>query len=299
MTSAVHNQNEAPDRITLAAFAAFIFIGGSVAVVVRFTYREIMPYSGAFFRFSLAALIFWMLALLQRAPIPRGKFLAGAVLYGVVGIGLPFILVYYGLVKTPASVYSTIMSVNPLLTLFFASLHGIESIRRRNLFGALLAVAGIVLIMSSSLTSGIQISIPHALSALLAAACFAESGIIFKLIPQSNLFATSAIAMSIGSLFMLVSIPLMGETVVLPTSPGIWLALIYLATFGSVGTYGLYLFALRRWTASGMSYSLVLSPLVTIFLATTLGGESLTWRILLGAVLILAGVWFGALSGRT
>lgn len=298
MTDAALNQNGTPDRLTLAAFAAFVFIGGSVAVAIRYTFSEITPYSGALFRFSLAALIFWALAFFQRAPLPRGRSLAGAILYGTVGVGLPFLLIYYGLVKTPASIYSTIMSVNPLLTLFFASLHGIESIRMRNLLGALLAIAGIMLITSSSITAGVQISIPHALSALLAAACFAESGIIFKLIPKSNLFVTSAIAMTVGSLFMLSSLPLMGEAFVLPSSPGVWLVLLYTATFGSVGTYGLYLFALRRWTASGMSYSLVLSPLVTIGLAASLGGESLTWLILSGAALILAGVWFGALSGR-
>ncbi len=297
MTSGMDKQNQAPDRATLAAFGAFVFIGGSVAVAIRYTFSEITPYSGALIRFTLAALIFWTLAWVQHAPVPRGKSLAGAVLYGTVGVGLPFLLIYWGLVKTPASVYSTIMSVNPLLTLFFASLHGIESIRGRNLFGALLAIAGIVLITSSSLTAGVQISVPHALSALLAAACFAESGIIFKLIPKNHIFITSAIAMTVGTLFMLASITLMGETVVLPASLGVWLVLLYTATFGSVGTYGLYLFALRRWTASSMSYSMVLSPLVTIGLAATLGGESITWLILGGAALILAGVWFGALSG--
>ncbi len=46
---------------------------------------------------------------------------------------------------------------------------------------------------------------------------------------------------------------------------------------------------------SGTSYDVVLIPLVTIVVAATVAGESITPAFLAGAALVLAGVYVGAL----
>jgi hypothetical protein len=57
----------------------------------------------------------------------------------------------------------------------------------------------------------------------------------------------------------------------------------------------LYMFVLGKWTASGTSYGFVIVPLVTIVVAATIAGETITLNFLLGAVFVLAGVFVGAL----
>ncbi len=76
---------------------------------------------------------------------------------------------------------------------------------------------------------------------------------------------------------------------------GMWWAFVYLVLGASVGAFLLYVFVLGRWTASGASYGFVLIPLVTAVLAATLAGEQITLLLVLGGVLVLAGVWVGAL----
>ena len=55
------------------------------------------------------------------------------------------------------------------------------------------------------------------------------------------------------------------------------------------------MFVLNRWTASAVSYEGVLIPVVAILLATWLQDERITWTFGVGAVLVLIGVYVGAL----
>ena len=48
----------------------------------------------------------------------------------------------------------------------------------------------------------------------------------------------------------------------------------------TITAFLLYLFVLKRWTASGTSYAFVLIPLVTIVMAGWLANEQITWQFL-------------------
>ena len=77
------------------------------------------------------------------------------------------------------------------------------------------------------------------------------------------------------------------------------MALTYLVTLGSVGLIVLLLLVVRRWTASASSYMFVLFPLVTLGLAGWLVNEPVTGSAVIGAALVMGGVWIGALSSPT
>ncbi len=287
-----------PSGRVLVAFGLFILIVGSASVAIRFTYHELAPYWGGFLRFLLAGAIFWAIVAVRRIPLPHGRALAGAALYGLLSTGLAFLFALWGLIKTPASVYAIIMSIIPLLTLIFASLQGQEKLRGRGVLGALLAVAGIVVIMGSSLSSGLVLSPPHLLAIVLGASCMAQSGVVAKRIQRSNPFVTNAIAMTLGAVVLLAGSLLIGEPRALPASREVWLVLLYLVTIGGLVVFSLYFYVVSHWTASGVSYGFVLSPIVTVILAASLTGEAVTWVFLLGGAVVLFGVWVGVLSGN-
>jgi drug/metabolite transporter (DMT)-like permease len=184
------------------AFFTFILIGGGVAIAILYTYEEIAPYWSGVLRFGTAALIFWILLVVRRVPVPRGRALTGAVLFGALSVGAAFIFVYYGLTKTPAGLYQTTVAIVPLLTILFAAAHKLEPLRRRSVLGGLLAVAGIAIAANGSLQTGVAISLPHILAIVAAAACFAEAGIVIKLFPPSHPYATNAIGMTVGTLML-------------------------------------------------------------------------------------------------
>jgi drug/metabolite transporter (DMT)-like permease len=75
----------------------------------------------------------------------------------------------------------------------------------------------------------------------------------------------------------------------------VW-SVAYLVTLGSVGLFVLILLVVRRWTASATSYVFVLFPVVTMLLGALLADEPLTARGVIGALVVMSGVWFGALA---
>lgn len=62
--------------------------------------------------------------------------------------------------------------------------------------------------------------------------------------------------------------------------------------------FGLYLFTLQRWTASGVSYNFVLFPIVATAAGALLARELITAAVVAGGLMVLAGVYVGVLSGH-
>jgi drug/metabolite transporter (DMT)-like permease len=117
---------------------------------------------------------------------------------------------------------------------------------------------------------------------------------VLKWVPRSDPFATNAVAMLAGAAILLAISLVSGEAWAIPAKPATWASLAYLIAFGSIAMFALYLFALRRWTASAVSYVTLLMPLVTVPLAAALGSQQVSPSFLAGGAIALAGVFVGA-----
>lgn len=78
-----------PDRATIAAFIAMVVTIGGNAVAFKLVLLEpdLGPLWAAASRFLLAAPIFTLIAGALRTPLPRGRALVGALLYGAFTFG--------------------------------------------------------------------------------------------------------------------------------------------------------------------------------------------------------------------
>ncbi len=281
------------DRSTLTAFLVLVVIGGSNAVAVRFSNGELPPFWGAAARFVLAAAIFWVILLVRRVPVLKGRALAGAVLYGVLSVGASYALLYWGILRIQASLFMVILSLGPLMTMFFAVAHGLEPFRWSSLAGALVAVAGIAIGVGTQL--GRSVPIPSLLAVIAGAACIAEGSVVYKLFPGGKPLPTNAVAFTTGAAILLLVSLVAGESWSLPREPRTIVAFVYLTLVGSVLLFYLYLLVLSRWTASATSYSFLLFPVATVAIAAVLTNERVTWQFLAGAAIALVGVWIGAI----
>jgi drug/metabolite transporter (DMT)-like permease len=273
-------------------------IGGNV-VAVKYIGRagDLDPLWAAASRFVLAALIFAVAARVMRASVPRGRALVGAVLYGALSIGAFFAFVYWGLQEAPAGLAGVVLATGPLLTFLFALAHRQERFRWDSMIGAAVVVVGTGVIFRTGLDAGVPIA--SLLAILAASACAAEGAIVVKAFPEVHPATRNAIAMAVGAVMLLVLMPVFGESFAIPEATSTWVAQIYLVSFGTVGVFALYLFVLSRWTASATSYEFVLAPLVGIALAAWLLDEPVTPTFLIGSILVLVGVYFGALRPAT
>ncbi len=98
-----------------------------------------------------------------------------------------------------------------------------------------------------------------------------------------------------GNAMLFALMPFFDESSKIPQAGSTWAAQAYLVTAGTVGVFALYLFVLGRWTASAVSYEFVLAPLIGIVLAAWLMDERVTGTFAAGALLVLIGVYFGAI----
>jgi drug/metabolite transporter (DMT)-like permease len=288
-------QSKPVDRTTLSVFILAVLFAGMNAIGVRYILVELPPFWGAFIRFLPASLIMFSLVAILRLPLPKGRALLGAGLYGLLNFGASYSFLYWGLQEVQAGLAQVLLALVPLFTLFAAVLHRQESFRWRAFIGALLALLGIAIVFGEQIR--LAVPILSLLAIVLGAFCIAESAVIVKGFPSAHPITTNAIAMATGTVVLAIMTVAWGETPVLPTLPNTWFALIYLIVIGSCVAFGMFLYVLKRWTASATAYGLVIMPFVTLAASAWLTGEQITIVFLLGAALVLLGVYVGALAG--
>lgn len=280
-----------PDGLTLAAFLASAILAGGNAVAVKIGFTELAPYWSGALRFLPAAAILLVVMAIARLPFPTGRALTGAAIFGVLNFGLTYLCGYYALREVSAGASMIVMAIVPLLTLLLAAAQRVEPLRVRGLVGAVLAAGGIAFIFWSGVAPA---SLPAWIAAFGGSVFMAQAPIVVKRFPEGHPVVTNAIGMALGGAILLAASFGAHETHIVPTHLPTLLALAYLIVGGSIGVFVLYLFVVNRWTASGASYTLLIAPLVTLVLGAVLLNEALTWGIVVGAAIVLAGVYVGA-----
>jgi drug/metabolite transporter (DMT)-like permease len=101
--------------------------------------------------------------------------------------------------------------------------------------------------------------------------------------------------MATGALVLIVLSLLFGESIAVPEQAETWLALAYLVAIGSGVVFVLYVVVIRLWSASRAAYGFVITPVVTVLLSAWLDDEPITAGLVFGGVLVLVGVYVGAL----
>ncbi|MFG2980311.1 DMT family transporter [Streptomyces sp. NPDC048258] len=283
----------AGERTGLAAFAGCCLLGGGNAVGVRFSNRELDPLWGASVRFGAAAVVLLAVMAVMRLALPRGRALAGAVLYGVLNFGVTFALAYYALVRVHAGLGQTLLALVPLVALLLVVAQRQEPFRKSALLGTLVAAAGVALASRTPLQGDVPVlSLLAVLGAVLS---FAEATVLVHRLPPVHPVTMNAVGMTAATVVLLAGSFVAGDTWRLPERTATWWALAYMVVAGSVLTFVFYLVVVRHWGASRAAYVFVVIPVVTIVLSAWRDDEQLTVGLLLGAPLVMAGVYTGAL----
>ena len=281
-------------RINAVLFVAIALIGGGNPVGVAIAVNELDPMWAAAARFTTAGVLFALAMLVLRIPIPHGRALTGSLLYGLFGFFGAFAFLFWGFLETPPGTGQIIVALVPLLTLLLAVAHGLERFSVRALIGMLIAFGGLVFLVADRIEANVPL--PSLLAVVGGAVLLAESGVIVKLTPRAHPVASNAVGMLAGGLLLLLLSALIGDRWVLPTRSDTWLAMIFLVIGGSLAVFSLFVFLLGRWSASTVSYTLLLQPLPTIIYSSILTHEPITPALFVGGAVILLGVYIGAFS---
>jgi drug/metabolite transporter (DMT)-like permease len=283
-----------PGPGTLAAWGGAILLGGAIGPAIRLTLLELAPFwSGAVRLLAAGMLIVALIVALRPAIGSRGSVI-GAVVYGIVGFTLVPALTYWGLLETPAVTAQLLTALVPLLALAMAVATGLERFRWRAVAGSFVCLVGVLVVFVDQIRADIPVA--SLVAILFATLATAAVPVIVKLTPGSSELVLNGIGMLVGAGLLVILSIATGERWITPTQPNTWAALAFLVLGGSVATYWLWIYAVRRWTASSAAFAYLLLPLVTIVYAAILLGESVSPTFVVGGSIVTAGVWIGALS---
>jgi drug/metabolite transporter (DMT)-like permease len=291
--STAEAQRRRSERVALAAFVTYSLLAGGNAVCIRFSNRELDPLWGAGLRFALASALLLAVMALLRLTVPRGRALTGALLYGALNFGGAFALAYYALVRLHAGFGQILLAIAPLATLVLAVVWRQERFRAAALAGCLLSLAGIAVMSQAPLRESVPL--PSLLAAIGSVLCFAQAALLVRRFPPVHPVTMNAAGMAVGAALLLAASAVAGEQWRLPSQAETWFAVAYLVVVGSGVVFVLYVVVLRRWAASRVAYGFVIVPFVTVVLSAWLDDERITAGPALGGLLVLAGVYVGAL----
>lgn len=290
----MNTSTQTPGPVTLTVFGVAVFLGGANFVAVSISNQELPPFWGAAIRFALAAVLFVAISGSLRLTWPRGRQLALTAAYGVVTFALSYALMYWALVQVTAGMAAVVLAVVPLLTPLLAAGQRLESLDRRALVGAFIALGGIVWMTVGP--TGLMMPLGGLVAILAAAVSISQSVILSKRVSGNHPAMTNAVGMLAGAPLLFAASAVAGESWLVPSQPEVIWSVIYLVTLGSVGLFVSFLTVIRRWTASATAYAFVLFPVVTMLLEAWLEDVPLTLRGTTGALIVMSGVWIGALA---
>jgi drug/metabolite transporter (DMT)-like permease len=276
----------------LAAFGVALAWSGSW-ITGKLAVASAPPLEISTARFVIAALFLAAIGLVTRTNLGRGS-LWPVLLAGVFGYFAYTAFVFVGLTMAPASDGALIVPTTiPVLTAVAASFVG-ERLTATKLAGFALASFGAALVIAAGQT-GDELSSRRLIGdllMLLGAGCWAVYTVLGTIALRARSpLAVVTIAAPIGALLLF---PLgffeKGYTDVAAWSTAVWLNVLYLALAGSVASFILFYWVVRRVGAGVAAMTSYLVPVVTLVLAVVLLGDRPEPLQLLGGLVILAGV---------
>jgi drug/metabolite transporter (DMT)-like permease len=283
-----------PARLTIAlVFVALCLIWGSTWAVIQIGLEGIPPFSGVSIRFLIAALVMLALTLLLRIRIGtsrRERMLW--VINGVFAFAVSYGVVYWSEQWVPSGLASILFATFPLFVAICG--HFIlpeESLSRPEAWGILAGFLGVGVIFSEDFAAlggpGVALA---AVVMLLAPISAAISSVAVKRWGSGvHPFSLTAVPMAIGAGITGV-IALLTER----GRPIVWdtrsvSALLYLAIMGSAVTFSLYYWLLSHLPAKRLALITYIIPVEAVVIGA-FRDEPITLRVILGAVLVVAGV---------
>ncbi|MEM6793402.1 MAG: EamA family transporter [Acidobacteriota bacterium] len=290
------------DRVATAVAGLLTLIWGTTWAGVRFSLEGYPPLLGVSLRFALAAVVLFGLAAAWGISMrPDRRIVALWLIQASCAFGISYGLVYWAEQWVPSGLVAVLFATLPLfVTLFAYFLLPAERLDSLGWLGMLCGFGGVALIFSEDLNAlgGPQVRFAAA-CVLLAplAAGFAQVAVkrwgqgVESLVLVAPPMLLSACGM--GALSRIFEAERQVSAGLIPT-----LAVLYLALLGSALTFTLFFWLLQHVSAIRVSLIAYGTPVIAVCIGTLFLSEPLTWRMVVGAALVIGGVAFVATPRR-
>lgn len=266
---------------------------GSWPIVGKLALQSIPSTTLVSFRVAGAALVFIALQRLSRrdAPVQR-KLWPLLILCSLLGVVFNQLLFVKGLSMTTAINATLLSTTIPLSTLVISVLLGRDRGTLRLAIGILIAAAGVVFLVDPTRAEFSDATRTGDLLIIANSLCYGAYIALSKDLVKH--YHPITIITWIFVVAAIVTIPMgapgLRTIVASPPKAVVWLEILYIILVPTVGAYYLNAWALARVSSNTVAVYVYLQPLIAFVLAPILLGENLSWRVLIAAVLVFAGV---------
>lgn len=282
----------------ILAISVASIIWGAASPIFKWSLTNIPPFTLAFLRFSLAALILYPFLQKKFYPLEKRDFI-WVFLFGFFGITLNISAFFLGLRLAPSINASIIGSIAPLLLLVICAFFLKERVEKIEILGTCISFIGVLIIIMVPLLADSQSAEISLLGNLLFV--IAALGAVGQTIVGKKLFnkypdplpitfyAFIVGAFSFFPLFIIEYLKNPGWLGNLDLAGGV--GIFYGVVFSSLLAYVFYDWGLSKINASEIGVFNYLMPITAILIAVPFFGEKLTIPFILGGILVILGIF--------
>jgi len=265
-------------------------IWGSLYVVSKFVLNRLPVFTISFLRFFISGVV--MLFVLKRKKLPRIKRedYKYVIIIGVLGYFIAISAQLIGTQLVGASVASLVNSLNPVVIIFAAAVILKEKLTLQKIAGVLFSLFGVYLIIggnSSGVIYGVLIS-------LFSVVVWSIVSVLMRKVTQKYdplQITTYGILIAAGCNFPIALFQTLTAKSVSWDLPSI-LSLLYMGIICTGLAHFLWNKCLSVLPAGNCSLFYPIQPVTSVLFGVLFLGETLTCKMLLGGVCIVAGILF-------
>lgn len=280
-------------QLAVLAIIANTVIWSAASPIFKWALVDIPPFTMAFFRFLLAALII-LPFVLHKLKVSIDDFYKLLIL-SFVGITLHIAFFYLGLSLAPSINVPIIASTTPILLIIGGMFFLHEKPKRKIIYGTMVSLIGFFIIIIRPIFEQAALgSILGNIYLVLATITLVLYTILLKKYQLKYSFMTIMFWMfALGALAFL---PLTllenkgGDFAALLDWRGL-VGILYGAILSSLAGYFSYNYAVKHIKAQEIGVFMYLDPFVTALVAIPLLGETITFTYLLGTLFVFAGIF--------
>src|SRR5207249_1477777 len=277
------------------AWLTLCAVWSSTWLAIKIGLRDLPPISFVAIRFLIAIIVLLAVSIGRTRLLPlRRNDYAVLAITGVLMFAVNYTLLFWAELHVSSGLAAVLEATIPIFGMFFA--HWMlpdEPLRLQKLGGALVALGGVTLICGRLLGFNGPLAFWGGVGVVFGAASAAFANVLVK---ARSIQLTPALLAAWQMIFGIAPLLLLGFAVEGNPARFHWTAmaifcLLYLAVIGSALTFLLLYWLLPRLTVAQLQSISLITPPGAVVLGWVLGGESFPISSLLGAALVLAGVW--------
>ncbi|HEU5287916.1 MAG TPA: DMT family transporter [Candidatus Limnocylindria bacterium] len=280
-------------------YVVLVLLWGSTWAAIRIGVTAVPPFVFAFERALAVSVLLTAASVALGLRFPRdGRTLLAAAIAGVVNTGSSWAIIFWSEQYVPSGLVSVFGAAGPIWTAILAHflVHG-DRLSRMKIAGLVLGLAGIgVLVGAPDPGSRPEALVATVLLALMPITWAIGAIVQVRVLREGSAVPLVAVGTWTGSL-VLAPLALVQANTAASWTIEVIAAFAYLVVLGSCVGLVLQLWLIRRLRPTTMSLSQLPISAMALTVGAVVLGESITWRMLVGAGLVGVALVLNALSG--